>query len=346
MSAALSRRPQALLRADANGITGLGHTVRSLVLARELIDRGVDAHVWGRGVKRAKALATSFNRVQTRELSPDQPLEKELEEILRRSPELVVVDGYHFPKQYFEELDREGVPYGVIDDGSRTAAASPRFVLDPNPSATPEIYRARFPEASIFVGSPHLLVRREIRRLRQFQGPSSSDVFVCMGGSDVKGHTLSIVGGLVDFGLSIQVALGPIAADYEDVILSLASRSSVVLLPSNRFAEGLGSSKVAVVSSGTSLWESLIAGRPTLPVVVAENQVEPAEYALRTGAVSAICDARSTLDIGSFLEAFSTLRAGTGPPHPHLSCVGENSNFLDWVSSNFQQWLNSERLDL
>ena len=187
MSSSETRPIRVILRADGSQNIGMGHVVRSLVLAQFLVDAGAWVRLIGQGVERAQKFANSFVSVPDEEAILDGSAE-DARSVITLSPDVVVVDGYHFSRGFFEELDKHRIPFVVIDDNGETQATSPAIILNQNPHATPEMYLKKAENATLLLGPNFSLLRKEISELAR-ANRRKSHITVTFGGTDVLSLT-------------------------------------------------------------------------------------------------------------------------------------------------------------
>lgn len=280
------------MRADGSSSIGMGHVVRSLVLARELLDLGAEVEVWGSAVEAGKALAESFEPIPSRNQAMPDGSARGLSAIRDFMPDLVIADGYHFTREFFAGLNSAGIAYGIIDDNSESAAIAPQFVVNQNPSASPEFYGSRFPGSQLFLGPRWALIRREFFHLRDNEVKTKFDVYLSLGGSDVRNLTLRIARHLAADGLSIVVGVGPGVKNRDELVAALEGLLGVICSDPSEAPADMVKSDLMVLGAGSSLWEANALGKRCIGVIVADNQVGPAAAALRCGAVTGVVDFR------------------------------------------------------
>lgn len=285
-----------LLRADGSASIGLGHVVRTLALARELFDLGAEVEVWGSSVGVVKTLAASFAPLVVRDYAAPGGEADELDSIIGFKPDLVIVDGYHFRRNFFRGLSAANIPYGIIDDNGETEAPNPQFVVNQNPNATEKAYRSRFPSQSLFLGPDWALIRQEFQVLQAGVVDSEYDVYLSLGGSDIHGLTPSIAQDLIDEDISIAVALGPVVKNREKLIAQLLELPGVTLTEATDAPLKMAKSEILILGAGSSLWEANALGKKSIGLVVADNQSSPAKRASSLGLISATIDVRREED--------------------------------------------------
>lgn len=260
-----------LFLADASNTIGTGHGVRSLVLASELCQLNIQAAVAGTDITRIASSALSLQEVTRIELVEAFSTRERLDLIGRTSPDLVILDGYEYAADLFEEIERMGIKYGIIDDYGKTNALNPSFIVNQNPSANADLYNSRFPMSKIFLGLEYCLIRREVRDARR-SASEHEHAMVSLGGSDPLNLSLPVSRVLSELNIVTKVALGPLVSGRDLIVAQLERLSEVSLIRQDEFVEALSTSRFAVLGAGSTLWEAAYLAKPTIGIIVAQNQ--------------------------------------------------------------------------
>lgn len=303
-----------LVRADGSPSIGMGHVVRSMVLARELLDLGAHVEAWGSGVELVKSLATSFEPIPVRNYSTPGGKLDELANLRLFKPDLVIADGYHFTEEFFGALQIAGIDYGVIDDNGETPAVEPVFVANQSPAAPREFYEERFPNAFLYLGLANVLLRREVWDARLHVDEAPSTVLISMGGSDPRGLTELVVEVAAREFDSLAVAVPPAARKHGEVSAKLQEIPRLRLLESQALVEEMTSSSLVILAAGTTLWEAVALGKRIIAIVVADNQLTQTVAAADQGLIQGFCDARGGLDsssLGALIRSSLDVQAGS-----------------------------------
>ena len=285
------------MRADGSSLIGIGHVVRSLVLARELLEVGSEVEVWGSAVEAGRALAASFGQIPIRNQAMPDGSAREISAIRDFMPDLVIADGYHFTTQFFAGLENAGIPYGIIDDNMESMGLNPCFVVNQNPSAVEKLYSSRFPASQLFLGLGWALIRREFFSLRDTESNSEYDLYLSFGGTDVRNLTLGLARHLAAEGFSIVVGVGPGVKNRDKLVAALEDLPSVTCSAPAQAPADMAKSDLVVLGAGSSLWEANALGKRCIGLIVADNQLEPARAAVRSGLISRSIDARRENDL-------------------------------------------------
>jgi UDP-2,4-diacetamido-2,4,6-trideoxy-beta-L-altropyranose hydrolase len=306
-------RPHVVVRVDASPEIGLGHVMRSLALARELVAAGSTVTICGSGIP--PHLIDGMQHVEPSDLDG-------AEAVVALQPDLVVVDGYHFTADFFAGLDGHGIEHAVIDDNGDTAARRPAAVVNQNPHADPGMYECLDGDSLLLLGPHFAMFRREIVEAALL-APTRRDgtVFVGFGGSDPRQLTSSVVSQLAAEGLEVRVAIGPANPRRSELLTVLNDRVGVAVVEPADYATELATASWAVLAAGSSVLEAACLGTPALAVVVADNQRLLATAARDRGIVCEVVVADEHLP-AHLARGIETLLAAAPSPHGRLDAGG------------------------
>lgn len=274
-----------LIRADAGPSIGLGHVARSTSLGVALANQGARVELIGRNSRDtidgfgAPFASSDLPKAVTAGDENDAAL------IVQRDPALVIVDGYHFSRQFFATLSFGGIPYVVIDDNGETQGPNPVMILNQNSHATESLYRYFDDTPRLLIGLEYCLIRAEARALLRSPINQNGQIFVAFGGSDSSGLTGKVVEGLLSLGREMKVALGSQVPQRHSVARNVQSFNGVEVVKNGEYLKDLSRSSLAVLAAGSSLWEAACLGVPVLAQVVADNQLGLARAAAELGFV-------------------------------------------------------------
>lgn len=286
-------RPRFLFIADAGPQVGGGHVMRSLTLARALIERGA----------LCVFLATPEVRALLEVFGPEIPREEataiDAVHIADATTgiefDAVVFDHYGLARAEHEQV-AHGRPTVVIDDlADRPLAAD--IVLDSVPTRT-EVDYAMFAEgARLLLGPAYAPVRPEFAELREEtlarRGGEVRRVLVSLGLADIGGVTAKIVERLRQRNgqIAVDVVLGAAAPSLPG-LRKIAARDPRLTLhvDTQDMARLTAEADIAVGAAGSSAWERCVLGLPSLVLILAENQ-RPAALELAARHAALVVDA-------------------------------------------------------
>ena len=266
------------IRCDAGGRTGVGHLMRCVALAEELVARGVSVHflsdlggfAWaeeqltGRGLPWHSAPAGPDELVAAAELL---------------DLDAVVLDSYLLEPSYAAKLRESQRTVLAIVDGDLRGQPADIFV-DQNLDA--EMQQPSLPSGSIrLAGLDYALLRSVVRQLRpgapRAADPGRTPRVVCFfGGTDAYRAAPIMSRLLVRTGAPFDAVVVGADAGLREELLAVAAGPGQridVIAPTDELPKLLADADLAVSASGTSTWELLCLGLPAALVWVVENQI-------------------------------------------------------------------------
>jgi len=196
-----------------------------------------------------------------------------------------VLDGYHFDGVYQRQVKEAGNRLLVIDDMAHLKHYYADIVLNQNLHAEQLRYACEL-DTCLLLGTRYVLLRREFLawKERQREIPEvARRVLVTLGGGDPENNTLKVIQALREVGipgLEATVVIG--ASNPHASVLEQAAKQSCIPIrmvrDTKNMPEIMAWADVAVSGGGSTAWELLFMGVPSLLLVVAENQRCIAEY--------------------------------------------------------------------
>lgn len=266
------------IRCDAGRGIGVGHLVRCVALAEELLSRGVEVQFIGdtgglpfverqlrsRGLASLAAPESAQGHV---DLARDNQLD------------VVVVDSYTLPPQVTSALMAAGFPVVAIVDGGLRGQSAHLFV-DQNIGAEDDV--VDLPAGSLrLAGTAFALLRDAVRELRPHMpwAPrrTLTTVVVAFGGTDTAGITEGTVRALAaadeTFAGHVVTADDAVRARLSQLRLPPGS-SLTTTPPFDEFPRVLAGADLVLGAAGTSAWEYCCLGVPAAVAAVVDNQVQ------------------------------------------------------------------------
>ena len=321
-------RKVAVLRADASGLIGVGHVMRSLALGEAMRDAGFDVVLASVDLptgmrEEARKCGVTVVDLNCVPFGPDDALA-----ILAINGNVLVVDGYLFERNFFEILEIKKTNFVVIDDNVETKALAPSVVINQNPHATPEMYAHLSGNPKLLLGLQYALLRREVREAAKLSlVPVAKKVFVAMGGSDFLKLTEPIVLALKDLDIELCVAVGPTNSQRQQIeeVVQAVPRARIILQAD--YITELASSSLAILAAGSSLWEAAALGVPSIGLIVADNQINAAQAFLENGLLDVI-DCRDGVQFEQIVVSVVTNLANTQKNSAHLAVIGQGVDLV------------------
>lgn len=304
--------------ADGAPSIGLGHLMRSLVIAEEFHERGHVVQLIGTGSQMVRSNFPWINAETVIDCKKSFQSAQRLKSIDDFQPDLVIIDGYHYAENLFVQIEKRRIPYGVVDDNGETKAQHPLFIHNQNAPA-PQISYAAFNDSHLFLGPSYALIRSSIRtRAGLLKSEREDFVFVSLGGTDVLGLSLRVCETLIQNNHRVHIALGLGVMGRDSAISAIRQLDGVTIVEQADYARELSEARLVVTASGTSLWEAICLGKPAVALIVADNQVGPASRA------SELTDSIRVVDVRKNRDKVEEIPKLIG----ELLCVGEHNASL------------------
>jgi UDP-2,4-diacetamido-2,4,6-trideoxy-beta-L-altropyranose hydrolase len=273
-----------LLRGDGGSSIGLGHAMRIIALGETWIENGGRAS-WLVAEAPPSVIERAIDAGISIEWIRAVPGSAEDAGMLldRRAAEAgsaVVVDGGAFDVAYLDALVPVSRRVAVIDDMALLGRYPVGLVLNQNAHAD----RAAYPEeagTTYLLGLEYVLLRDEFRRARPAPAlpERAGRLLVSFGGTDPKGMSARAIRAIAGLGaaveqLAVTVVIGPAnaAGDAIEQAAAEAPFSVVVARDVERMTDLMGSTDLALVSGGSTVWELARMGVPALVVETAPQE--------------------------------------------------------------------------
>jgi UDP-2,4-diacetamido-2,4,6-trideoxy-beta-L-altropyranose hydrolase len=279
------------IRVDSSNQIGLGHLMRCLTLADELKKQNHDVVFICRDLKGnlisiikypvlvlPKGINFKSDDLYLNWLGATQEQDaKQTIEVISKNTDILIVDNYALNETWHKKLRQHTKKIVVVDD-----LADRKFdcdlLLNQNLGSQLDDYENKVPNSCVLLlGCDYALLRPEFKKLRKKALDKRRDVkeikniFVSMGGSDVNNITYDILEQL-DSKFNIVVVLGAFSPHNEMIKDYAIDKNIEVIIGANNMAELMLNADLAIGASGSTNWERLCLGLPSLIFTVAKNQ--------------------------------------------------------------------------
>ncbi len=289
-----------LIRADASVAIGTGHVMRCLTLAQALREKGASVAFL------CRELPGNLNRhieqqgFRVYPIAPDASADwdgdaRQAQAAITadgNQPDWIITDHYGLDARWESALRPFTRRIMAIDD----LADRPHdcdLLLDQNSYAGQETAYSKLipPHASQLLGPQYALLRNEFAQARAALKPRDGSVkriLVFFGGSDPSNETEKALAALAtpDFaGIALDVVVGASNPQREKIRGLCATRPNTTFhCQASNMAELMAHADLSVGAGGTTSWERMALGLPTLVISVAGNQEQIAEHLAALGA--------------------------------------------------------------
>ena len=265
-----------LIRADSSSTIGLGHIMRDLVLAQELVHEGevffACQPLEGNIIER---IPYPVHRL------PSNDIEALISLIKTLHVTFLVIDHYAIHKADEQQIKRAtNVKILAFDDTYEQHDCD--ILLNPNLCAEASRYVGLVPDhCEIRCGTP--LIRDEFKKEKKCKRLKIYDVLIAMGGTDVRNITMHILDQLPP-NIRICVVTTSSNAHLKMLQAYIQTKSNISLhVNSDEIAKLLNESRFAIVSPSVIVHEVLFMNIPFLAIKVAQNQDDMYQYLRRKG---------------------------------------------------------------
>jgi spore coat polysaccharide biosynthesis predicted glycosyltransferase SpsG len=263
-------------RCDAGPLLGVGHLIRCLALAEELLARGVEVVFIG-SVEGSEWARSQLGARGLRLVPAERTPEGLAEQAARRlGLDAVIIDSYALGPEYGEALRDAGLTVLAIVDGEPGQRAD--LYLDQNLGAE-DADVALPPGAVRLAGARFALLRDSVRAHRvPLPRPARTGAprLLCFfGGTDAAGAAVTVTQLAISTGEPFDATVVAASTETERALNALPLRpgqSVTPIAPTDRLPALAAQADAAVIAAGGSTWEMLGLGVPVALLWVAENQ--------------------------------------------------------------------------
>jgi UDP-2,4-diacetamido-2,4,6-trideoxy-beta-L-altropyranose hydrolase len=297
-----------VFRVDASSYIGTGHLMRCLSLAEALRERGVQAQFICRSHKghlisllQKKAMPVTIlpvivNSIETMDgdyhawlgSTQEEDAKQSIAALSGEKVDWLVIDHYGLDIEWEQQLRSHTNKLMVIDDLANRRHDCD-ILLDQNYSS--EDGKSRYAElvsraCKQLLGPHYALLPHEYaiyRKTMRARDRKVDRVLVYFGGSDPHNVTALVLEALSSpqlRHLELDVVIGPNNPHIKALEIQSRERSRTKIYGSRpHLADLMAQADLAIGAGGTSTWERMCLGLPTLIISIAENQL-PASIAL------------------------------------------------------------------
>lgn len=320
-----------VFRVDASSDVGLGHLSRSVNLAEVLRSRGNEVLFICRddSSKSFKILEDRLFKVvllpsnmASSQISQEDDADETIEALDGLRPSWLVVDSYCLDNEFEQKLRDYVEKIAVIEDlADRRHDCD--LLIDQNYSdRTVETFKRQVPETCKFlIGPKYAMLKSVFAKIREVSVAPRTElkrVLVFCGGSDPKNLTKTVLDALSgdEFSdLAVDVVIGAQNQNFKSGSTNQYDMNIQFHESGDDFAKIMSNSDLAIGAGGTTTWERMCLGVPSVVVSIAENQVPTCEKLGREGFVrylgpqSEVTNESVASAIREFLQTPSALSA-------------------------------------
>ncbi len=271
------------IRADGGESIGLGHIMRTLVLANEFRRIGNEVIYLCGNNNRFKSGISRIKEDGFRVISLNENnIEDGIIQIQQNiNADLLITDSYVVNEAYFDRLKPHFKITGYIDDVNK-CKMNVDFIINQNVNARNLNYsKTTNEDTKLFLGPNYCMLREEFREHcnDHIYIEEASDILLTLGGMDDKFNTLMILKEVTKLNKNIHVVIGN--AFKEELIIDLEDISSknknIILYKNPEMSSVMSKCQLAISACGSTLYELCAMRIPTMGIILADNQKGTAE---------------------------------------------------------------------
>lgn len=267
------------IRADGDASIGFGHLVRTGALAGTVLDDGGDVVYLTRTPDGVESVCPEG--VDIVELPEEDETGAVTGWLRQEDHDAVLTDTYEADTDYQRAVRAAAeASMVVLDDTRYTVCAD--YLVNGNVYAPGLSYEWTGPEPTWCLGTEYLLVREAIRRVAADPPPfreRPGRAVVTMGGSDIRDTTPEVCRAFDGVGVTVDVIVGPGFENGDRIRRAVEDTDAVfeVRETPEDFPERIARADLAVSAAGSTTYELLAVGTPTIAIPQADNQWPVAE---------------------------------------------------------------------
>ncbi|HEY8889396.1 MAG TPA: UDP-2,4-diacetamido-2,4,6-trideoxy-beta-L-altropyranose hydrolase [Clostridium sp.] len=258
------------IRADGGANIGIGHIMRTLVLAKELckihdvfyvckVDNPL-SEKYRIGIEKAKSQGFVVRTIREDFILLD------LNDI---QADLLITDSYDVDEKYFDETKRMFNKTAYIDD-MNLYYFNVDFLINQNIDGDDFEYKVN-PDTKLLIGPTYIMLREEFRgTCKKHLKINVNDIMITVGGGDPQHVTEQLLEYVEKLEYNFHVIVGP-SFDKKGFLKNFESPKISFYYNANMY-EIMQKCDIAISACGSTLYELAICGIATLGIIVAENQ--------------------------------------------------------------------------
>lgn len=285
------------IRADGGFKIGMGHIMRTLVLAKELreykdnevfyVCRIEDKYFQGtinniicsqyiKGIE--KVLSEGFKVKFVRENNL-------LQDLRNIDADILITDSYDVDEEYFNVSKNIFSKTMYIDD-TNCCYFNVDFLLNQNIGAEDFVYKVNN-DTKLILGTKYIMLREEFRNLSlKNVKPKAHDIMLTVGGGDTFHITDKILSWIKDLDYNFHVVVGASFDDGEK--LKNYENNKIKLYYNADMHKIMEKCDIAISGCGSTLYELAACGLPTIGIILADNQLGVGEKLNNMGIIKSL----------------------------------------------------------
>lgn len=319
------------IRAEGGSTIGMGHIMRTLVLAKKLSLNNEVFYI----CKNISENKSGIIEIEKNGFYVYYFEENILELLTKIDMDILITDSYNVNEDYFTDI-RKLAKYTIYIDDINLFDYPVDLIINQNINAENFSYCQKYK----LLGLRYLMLREEFRSIpKKFIKKQVSDIMITMGGADTVGFTETIVNWIKNLNFNFHVIIGPFFKNID--YFKNMNFDNIKFYFNAKMIEVMQKCDLAVSASGSGIYEFLASGIPSLSVVIADNQINISKKLSDLNIVDSLgwhCDLKK----GKFEESLIRL-CNNYDLRKHRSIKGQKlvdgfggKRIADFIENNFQ----------
>ncbi|EPY2305686.1 UDP-2,4-diacetamido-2,4,6-trideoxy-beta-L-altropyranose hydrolase [Clostridium sporogenes] len=262
------------IRADGGSQIGMGHIMRTLVLAKELAKTNDVFYICKVDVPLSSKYKSGMDKVKAEGFNVVTINENNIINDLKNiSVDCLITDSYDVNEEYFNLTKGMFEITGYIDD-MNLHYFNVDFIINQNIGAEEYSYKAN-KDTRLFLGTNYTMLREEFRKNPNKNIKKEVQNFmITVGGADPNGITNIICNYVKDLEFKFHVIIGPSFKEenIKKLIYLKKLKDNINLYFNANMIEIMNKCDIAISACGSTLYELSACQVPTLGLIIADNQ--------------------------------------------------------------------------
>lgn len=263
-----------VIRADGGPNIGYGHLVRTSVLAEYAMAKGDSITYASKTPDPAQHVCPGGTEILS--LNPNDDHGTFLDWLSNIRPDVVVTDSYDIDTTRQRTLADHASRLGVLLDDTRFAICAD-VLINGNVYAPNLEYEWVGTEPAWCLGPDYLLLKEDIRTLAAEEPAfreTATRALITMGGSDIQGMTPEVVRAFDGMDLRVDVIVGPGFENHAAIERAVTETDAAfdIAEDPDDLSMRMFEADLAVSATGTTVYELLALGTPTIGLPQSDNQ--------------------------------------------------------------------------
>lgn len=262
------------IRADGGSQIGMGHIIRTLVLAKELAKTNDIFYICRVDVPLSSKYKSGIDKVKAEGFNVVTINENNIINDLKNiSADCLITDSYDVNEEYFNLTKDMFKITGYIDD-MNLYYFNVDFIINQNIGAEEYSYKVN-KDTKLFLGANYTMLREEFRKNHNKNIKKEiQNVMITVGGADPDGITNVICNYVKNLELQFHIVIAPsFKEENVEKLLQLKKINGNMNLYFNaNMIEIMNKCDIAISACGSTLYELAVCQVPTLGLIIADNQ--------------------------------------------------------------------------